>query len=56
MIDFPYLSDVVRSTPSRIVMVVVDGLGGMPHPDYGKSELEIADITTLDALASTSSV
>ena len=56
MIDFPYLSDVVRSTPSRIVMVVVDGLGGMPHPDYGKSELEIADIPSLDALASTSSV
>ena len=56
MIDFPYLSDVVRSTPSQIVMVVVDGLGGMPHPDYGKSELEFADIPILDTLGSTSSV
>ena len=56
MIDFPYLSDVVRSTPSQIVMVVVDGLGGMPHPDYGKSELEFADIPLLDTLGSTSSV
>ena len=56
MIDFPYLSDVVRSTPSKIVMVVVDGLGGMPHPDYGKSELEFADIPILDTLGSTSSV
>ena len=56
MIDFPYLSDVVRSTPSKIVMVVVDGLGGMPHPDYGKSELEFADIPLLDTLGSTSSV
>ena len=56
MIDFPYLSDIVRSTPSKIVMVVVDGLGGMPHPDYGKSELEFADIPILDTLGSTSSV
>ncbi len=56
MIDFPYLSDVVRSTSSKIVMVVVDGLGGMPHPDYGKSELEFADIPILDTLGSTSSV
>jgi len=56
LIDFPYLSDVVRSTPSQIVMVVVDGLGGMPHPDYGKSELEFADIPLLDTLGSTSSV
>ena len=56
MIDFPYLSDVVRSTSSQIVMVVVDGLGGMPHPDYGKSELEFADIPLLDTLGSTSSV
>ena len=56
MIDFPYLSDVVRSTSSQIVMVVVDGLGGMPHPDYGKSELEFADIPILDTLGSTSSV
>jgi len=37
-------------------MVVVDGLGGMPHPDYGKSELEFADIPILDTLGSTSSV
>ena len=56
MIDFPYLSDVVRPTSSRIVMVVVDGLGGMPHPEYGKSELEFADLQTLDALSASSSL
>ena len=56
MIDFPYLSDVVRPTSSRIVMVVVDGLGGMPHPEYGKSELEFADLQTLDALSESSSL
>ena len=56
MIDFPYLLDVVRPTSSRIVMVVVDGLGGMPHPEYGKSELEFADLQTLDALSASSSL
>ena len=56
MIDFPYLLDVVRPTSSRIVMVVVDGLGGMPHPEYGKSELEFADLQTLDALSESSSL
>ena len=56
MIDFPYLSDVVRPSSSRIVMVVVDGLGGMPHPEYGKSELEFADLQTLDALSESSSL
>ena len=56
MIDFPYLSDVVRPSSSRIVMVVVDGLGGMPHPEYGKSELEFADLQTLDALSASSSL
>ena len=32
-------------------MLVVDGLGGLPRPDTGKSELETADLPSLDALA-----
>ncbi len=32
-------------------MLVVDGLGGLPRPDTGKSELETADLPNLDALA-----
>ena len=51
MIDLPYLSDVARSTPSKIILLVVDGLGGLPHPDTGKSELETANTPNLDALA-----
>ncbi|MBI2935368.1 MAG: 2,3-bisphosphoglycerate-independent phosphoglycerate mutase [Chloroflexi bacterium] len=35
-------------------MLVVDGLGGLPHPDTGKSELEMARIPNLDRLASES--
>ena len=51
MIDFPALDDIVSATPSRIVMLIVDGLGGAPHPDTGRSELETANIPNLDKLA-----
>jgi len=51
MIDFPYIGDLCRPTDSKIVMLVVDGLGGLPHPDTGKSELESADLPNLDRLA-----
>ena len=51
MIDLPYLSDVCRSTPTKIVFLVVDGLGGTAHPDTGKSELETANLPNLDRLA-----
>ncbi|MBM3944200.1 MAG: 2,3-bisphosphoglycerate-independent phosphoglycerate mutase [SAR202 cluster bacterium] len=51
MIDFPYIRDLVQSTPTKIVMLVVDGLGGAPHPDTGKTELETANLPNLDRLA-----
>ena len=51
VIDLPYIQEVCRSTPSKIVMLVVDGLGGVPHPDTGKSELETAKLPNLDGLA-----
>jgi 2,3-bisphosphoglycerate-independent phosphoglycerate mutase len=51
MIDFPYLPDIIERTPSKIVMVVVDGLGGLPHPKTGKSELQTAHTPNLDRLA-----
>ena len=54
MIDFPHIREITQSTPSKIVMLVVDGLGGLPHPDTGKSELETARLPNLDKLASQS--
>lgn len=51
MIDFPYIGDICRSTGSKIVMLVVDGLGGLPHPETGRSELESAGLPNLDSLA-----
>jgi len=51
MIDLDVLRDCYTSTPSKIVMLVVDGLGGLARPDTGMSELEQAKIPNLDALA-----
>ena len=51
MIDLEQLRDCYVTTPSKIVMLVVDGLGGMAHPNSGLSELETARIPNLDALA-----
>jgi len=42
MIDFPYLSELVQKTDSKIIMLVADGLGGAPSPTYRRTELESA--------------
>ena len=51
MIDLEILRDCYTSTSSKIVLLVVDGLGGLAHPETGRSELETADIPNLDAMA-----
>ena len=43
-----------HASPSKIIFLVIDGLGGLPHPDTGKSELETARTPNLDKLASES--
>ena len=40
-----------RPGDARILWLVLDGLGGLPHPESGKSELETAHTPHLDALA-----
>ena len=39
-----------------IIMLVMDGLGGLPHPDTGRTELESAATPNLDAAAARSSL
>ena len=51
MIDVEALRDCYVTTPSKIVMLVVDGLGGVPHPKTGRSELETAHIPNMNAMA-----
>jgi len=40
-----------RSSPTRIILLVIDGLGGLSHPETGKTELETASTPNLDKLA-----
>lgn len=40
-----------QPTDSKIIMVVIDGLGGLPNSDTGKTELETARTPNMDALA-----
>jgi len=45
-----------RSSSAKIVFVVLDGLGGLPHPVHGRTELEAARTPALDAAAGEASL
>ena len=45
----------VADSDVKIVLVVVDGLGGLPHPDTGLTELETATLPNLDRFADSGS-
>jgi 2,3-bisphosphoglycerate-independent phosphoglycerate mutase len=49
--DESLLKQIVVPGTTKIVLLVMDGLGGLPHPDTGLSELETADCPNLDKLA-----
>lgn len=40
----------------KIIQLVLDGLGGLPHPDTGRTEMETANTPNLDGLAGRSSI
>ena len=48
--------DLVEHGESRIVLLVLDGLGGLPAPETGRTELESAYTPNLDRLAKRSAI
>jgi len=53
MSNFELISSISKKTSSKIVFLVVDGLGGLIHHDIGMTELEAASTPNLDRLART---
>ena len=43
------MKEVTKSSSSKIIILVIDGLGGLPHTGVGKIELEIAKTANLDS-------
>jgi 2,3-bisphosphoglycerate-independent phosphoglycerate mutase len=54
MVKIP--DDLIESHGGKIVLVVMDGLGGLPDPETGRTELETAATPNLDRLAATSAL
>jgi len=51
MSSLELIKEISRTSPTKIVLLLIDGLGGLPDPQTGKTELETASIPNLDALA-----
>ena len=54
MADLELMRDLTLENDAKIVMLVLDGLGGMPRQPGGPTELEFARTPNLDRLASES--
>jgi 2,3-bisphosphoglycerate-independent phosphoglycerate mutase len=54
--DFAFLKNVIAPASTKIVLLVMDGLGGLPLEPGGKTELETAHTPNLDALAARSAL
>ncbi len=54
MISFDLIRELAQPTPSKIVLLVMDGLGGLPDPQTGRTELETAHTPNLDRVAAES--
>ncbi len=52
MLSLEQLKEISRQSDSKIVLLVIDGLGGLPRPETGKTELETAHTPNLAELAS----
>jgi 2,3-bisphosphoglycerate-independent phosphoglycerate mutase len=52
--DLNVMRSLKRETDTKVVLLVMDGLGGLPDPKTGKTELEAAKTPNMDALAAES--
>ncbi len=51
MVSLELIKEIAYPSPTKIVLLVIDGLGGLPHSATGKTELEAANTPNLDRLA-----
>jgi 2,3-bisphosphoglycerate-independent phosphoglycerate mutase len=51
MIGFEHIKRISRTSPSKMVFLIIDGVGGLPHPKTGKTELESARRPNLNRIA-----
>jgi 2,3-bisphosphoglycerate-independent phosphoglycerate mutase len=49
--DLDLARQLSQENDTKIVLFVMDGLGGLPHPETGRTELETAHTTHLDMIA-----
>ena len=54
--NYEFLKKLIVPAESKIVMLIMDGLGGLPREAGGKTELETAHTPNLDALAARSAL
>jgi len=54
--DLQFLQDLIVPAQTKIAMIIMDGLGGLPLEPGGKAELETARTPNLDALAAQSAL
>ena len=53
--DLELVRQLAQESDTKIVLFVMDGLGGLPHPETGRTELEAAWTSHLDNIARDSS-
>jgi 2,3-bisphosphoglycerate-independent phosphoglycerate mutase len=51
MLSLEQIGLISRKSPTKIILMVIDGLGGLPHPETGKTELETAEKPNLNRIA-----
>jgi 2,3-bisphosphoglycerate-independent phosphoglycerate mutase len=51
MANFELMRELAKAEGGKIILLVMDGVGGLPHPTTGLTELETANTPNMDRLA-----